>query len=75
MEMDTAGWLTDTTEYKGYSLVMKSKRNQGIKCHCIKEGKEVFTQRFSFITPEKLLDKMRIRIDKIISGEYVPHQK
>ena len=72
MTKDSQGYLTTTQHYKGFDLVTKSKKGLGMKCHCIKDGKEIFTQRFLLIKPELLLKRMADRVDKYLSGEWVP---
>jgi hypothetical protein len=65
-------WLTYREPYASYEILMKSKKSHGIKAHCMKDGKEIFTLRYLFIEPEKLLKKMKLKIDAIINGTWVP---
>jgi len=65
-------WNTERYEYKGRTIEIKSRDDHGIKAHCYHQGKVVFTQRFVFIRPARLLKRMERRIDMWISGEWTP---
>lgn len=65
-------WYTSEYTYKGKLIVIKSADHKGIKAHCLFNGKEVFTLRYSFIHPDELLIKMKNKIDMWDSGEWIP---
>lgn len=65
-------WWTTTYPYKDTEIVIKSCEDKGMKAHCFKDGKVIFTQRFRWILPEKLLIRMQNRVDMWINGEWIP---
>jgi len=58
-------WITNTYTYKNRKIVIKSKKNHGIKCHIFypNSKKVEFTLRYHFILPKDLLKKAKNKID------------
>ena len=65
-------WNTSRQNYLDCEIIIKSKDGKGIKAHVLENGKEIFTWRFNFIEPEKLVAKMKRKIDQMRSGEWTP---
>ena len=65
-------WWTTEYNYRDRIIQLKSRAHHGMKAHCWYDGKVVFTQRFLFIEPEKLLIRMKNRIDMWIAGTWIP---
>lgn len=62
-------WMTSEFFYKQWKIQIKSRKNHGMKCHAFlpDQDKPVFTLRYSFITPTRLLTKAKLKIDKLIT--------
>ena len=60
-------WMTSEFFYKQWKIMIKSRKGHGMKCHAFlpDQDEPVFTLRYSFITPTKLLTKAKIKIDKL----------
>lgn len=60
-------WNTTEYNYKGRKILIKSAERKGMRAHAFKEdGSEVeFTLRFNFIKPDRLLRKVKDKIDKL----------
>lgn len=56
-------WLTSRLEYKGKLLMIKAKKDHGMKLHCIVDDKVQWTLRYSFITSAELIKRAKKRID------------
>lgn len=69
------GWLKTERDYKGYRLIMLSKFGSGIKCHVFKDGKVIFTHRWSFIPPEQFYTKVANKLDQYIDGTWKPKKE
>lgn len=57
--------------YKGWKILVKSRKDHGMKAHAFNPAtnKVEFTLRYIFIPPDKLLTKVKNKIDKILNGE------
>lgn len=62
-------WLTSYTEYKGRTLILKAKKDHGMKIHCQMNDKIQWTLRYSFISPVELIKRAQKRIDDQIKHE------
>ncbi len=61
-------WQTSRYYYKERLIIIKSKLNRGMKAHVFTDTSETkvdFTLRYSFIYPNDLLNKAKVRIDKL----------
>lgn len=58
-------WNTTEYQYRDRKILIKSRKGHGMKAHVfLKDSYKVdFTLRYSFITPIKLLDKAKHRIN------------
>lgn len=65
-------WNTTEYEYLDTKIMIKSKDGKGMKAHCFWQGKVIFTERYSFVRPDYLLNRMKNKVDKWKSGEWVP---
>lgn len=65
-------WNTTSYPYLDTIIVIKSREGDGMKAHCFYNNEVIFTLRFSFINPDKLLNKMRSKIDDWKSGKWTP---
>jgi len=65
-------WNTSKYNYRGCVIMIKSELDKGMKAHCFADDKVIFTQRFRWIKPDKLLARMKSRIDMWKSGTWVP---
>lgn len=68
-------WHTTEHEYEGRKILLKSRRGHGMKAHVFKPGElEIdFSLRFVFITPEKLLQKCKEKIDRQIKPKRIKY--
>jgi hypothetical protein len=60
-------WNTSRYHYKDRLLLVKSRRNRGMKCHIFHPNSDTeidFTMRWRFITVSKLLNTVKTKIDK-----------
>ena len=66
-------WHTTGYDYKGYRILIKSRKGGGMKAHAFdvfpNSDKVLFTLRYGFIKPEKLLSKVKSKIDLIIKSQ------
>ena len=65
-------WHTSRYPYLDTEIVLKSHKDKGMKAHCFYDGKVVFTQRFRWIIPAKLVIRMKKRVDMWKAGEWIP---
>lgn len=60
-------WHTTEYLYRDRKIMIKSKRNSGMKAHVFIEGsteKVDFTIRYNFVKPATLIEKCKNKIDK-----------
>ena len=65
-------WHTSEFNYLDTVIMIKSRKGTGIKAHCFLGGKVLFTEHWNFMLPEKLLERMKVKVDKYKSGEWIP---
>jgi len=65
-------WNTTTYNYRDCIIMVKSDEDRGMKAHCFVDDKVIFTQRFKWIQPDRLVTRMKSRIDMWKSGTWVP---
>ena len=60
-------WHTSKYHYKDYIIMVKSKKDHGMKAHVFKETEEnkpLFTLRYSYVNPPYLINRCIINIEK-----------
>lgn len=66
-------WNTNEYIYKGWKIMTKSRINKGFKAHAFQPNsdKVEFTLRYLFIKPDRLIHKMKNKIDKIEASKLI----
>lgn len=59
-------WFTSESEYNGFKLQIKMRKDNGSKIHIYKDGKVIKTFRYHFATEQKLIDKAKQWISQLI---------
>jgi len=50
-------WWTSFHNHKDYNLIIRTKNGYGAKIHILKDGMKTKTFRYSFATPQHMLER------------------